>query len=941
MEGMTQQPPPLSGVSPRGGLAVTSLVLGILAACFSFLLVGIVLGLIGLVLGVVHLRRSRPSKAMAWWGVGLSVFGLAASVGFGAFYFYAYKRIETVTQAPDEDLAAWEGVAAPDFTFVSLDGKKAALSEFRGKRVVLDFWATWCGPCQKEMPHFIRLVNDASSNELVVVGISSEDEATLRPFVQRKGITYPVASASKLPEPYGSVRAIPTTFFIDRQGVIQNVLVGYHDFAALRSHALQKDFEGSPKARPAARGSVQPLLEAALGNEQARSSYQERLLAFHKRTLTEAYQQVGMRDPRWDDRVIRYLDDFAEVFTDPSKARTGEDLLAAGKEIAGLGCNDPLFLYCYSVAQESGDDPAGAEKSLTAAAEGLLKSKYPAVLQRFAATRMAYWVRNQGFKRQGEYETWRNRAITLMTASLQDGSYRDGEQRIFIMHFEPDWKDLFLDRREEVYQAIKAVKGIDPWILKIVEGEYWLARAWQARGRGWADTVTDEGWKGFYDSLAKARANLASAWKMRPDYPEAAAKMIRVTMGEGGRQRETPRDWFGRAIRAQADYLPAYDYYAHQLWPRWGGSHEAMLAFGAECLATKRFDTGIPYQYYVVLGEVLNDMDSPGTALWDDPVVFSNLQIMCEGYIRSDNPPHRKSAYQTLYAAICWRTGRYEMARRILDELGDKAEGYIFLRDFRVPFDTARQEIYAMTSPWAGSLQTASTLAATQAIEAYQELLARADADSNVLAYAAQKLEAIRMAMKREQGEWVTLSIPKDLAGWSVRAGVWKVEDDGAVVGESTKGGLLLVCDHRFDPDLEVRGELQFLQAPYLYKFNGAVAVGANDRKPNDLYTCLLYRAEREAVAGPGFRSSDRITKPANVDTQNSFLMRIQGGHLTLIVNDAPVFQNEHMIRYDTDCQQRLAIGGYYWYPGATVRFKNLQVRSLKALVQAENASKP
>lgn len=938
MNAPPEQSAPLSSTSLKSGLALASLVLGIFAVCLSFLLLGVLLGVIGLILGVVHLQRKRGSNAMAWWGLGLSLLGLLASLGFGVLYFHVFKRIKAVTESATETLTEWEGVAAPDFTFVSLDGKKTALRELKGKRVVLDFWATWCAPCRKEIPHFIRLVSNTSSNDLIVIGISSEDEETLRPFVKQQGMNYPVASMDKLPEPYHSIQSIPTTFFIDRQGVIQNILVGYQDFAVLKRHASEKDFEGPAKPQPvpvsARNGSVRQLLEAALIRKKSSPTFPERLLAFNRRTLTEAYQQVGLRDPKWDALVIQYLDNYTQVFSESRTAPSAESLRAAGKEITGLGCKDPLVLYCYGVAQASCNDAAGAEESLSAAAEGLLKSKYPAIRQRYAATRMAYLVRNHGFKRQAEYETWRTQVITLMAKSLQDGSYRDGEQRIFIMQFDPDWDELFLDKREDVYQAIKAVKGIDPWILKIVEGDYWMAQAWKARGSGWAKTVTDEGWKGFYDGLAKARASLTSAWKMLPDYPEAAAKMIRVAMGEGDQQKETPQVWFGRAIQAQADYLAAYNRYEYQLLPRWGGSHEAMLNFGSECLATKRFDTAIPYRYYVIVGKVVNDLDSPGTALWEDPAVFTNLQVMCEGYINSDNPPQRKSGYQSLYAAICWRTGHYDVARRILDELGDKAESHIFMRDFKTPFDAARSEIYALTSPFAYDLKAAQTLAASnfhiKAIDGYQDVMAQANADSNVIAYASQKIEALRLTVKTAQGDWIPLAIPGDLKGWSVRAGAWKVEDDGAVVGESTRDGLLLVCDQLFDPNMEIKGELEFVQAPYKFKFNGAIAVGASDRKPNDLYSCLLYQAEREASAGPGFRSSDRVTKPASVEGKNAFLMRSRDGRLTLIVNGATVFENAIMIRYDADSQQRVAVGGYYWYPGATVRFKNLQIRSLK-----------
>jgi peroxiredoxin len=102
----------------------------------------------------------------------------------------------------------------------------------------------------KEIPHFIKLNSESPADELVIVGISSEEEATLKPFVKNKGINYPIASADDLPAPYSDVSSIPTTFFIDRKGIIQEVLIGYHDFGSLKEHALADDFEGEPKAAP-------------------------------------------------------------------------------------------------------------------------------------------------------------------------------------------------------------------------------------------------------------------------------------------------------------------------------------------------------------------------------------------------------------------------------------------------------------------------------------------------------------------------------------------------------------------------------------------------------------------------------------------------------------------------------------------------------------------
>lgn len=236
----------------RLGLAIAALVLGILAVVLSFLLVGGLFGVVGLILGVVHMKKRRRPKGMAWWGVGLSVVGLVTSIGFGVLYYPVYRAVKKVMEERGSRPSAteWQGVVAPDFNVTTLDGRKITLSELKGKRVVLDFWATWCPPCRKEIPHFIQLAKDIPSSDLCIVGISEEDESKLKGFVQKEGINYPIASAKGLPAPYSKVNSIPTTFFIDRRGIIQTVAVGYHDLATLKSHAMEKDYEGEPKSSP-------------------------------------------------------------------------------------------------------------------------------------------------------------------------------------------------------------------------------------------------------------------------------------------------------------------------------------------------------------------------------------------------------------------------------------------------------------------------------------------------------------------------------------------------------------------------------------------------------------------------------------------------------------------------------------------------------------------
>jgi peroxiredoxin len=202
---------------------------------------------------------------MAWSGVLLCIVGIVASGLFAGLYYIAYQKYQQA-MASDSTAEEWEGVIAPDIKVSLLDGSVVSLSELKGKRVILDFWATWCPPCVKEIPHFVRLRNEVSTNDLVLIGISDEDRSTLERFIKKQGINYPIGSAKDAPAPYSDIQSIPTTYFIDRKGVIQKILVGYHDFEELKEHATSVDFEGEPKTSPSTgeeegsvRASTEPL----------------------------------------------------------------------------------------------------------------------------------------------------------------------------------------------------------------------------------------------------------------------------------------------------------------------------------------------------------------------------------------------------------------------------------------------------------------------------------------------------------------------------------------------------------------------------------------------------------------------------------------------------------------------------------------------------------
>jgi thiol-disulfide isomerase/thioredoxin len=163
----------------------------------------------------------------------LGVF-LGIVVAAGLFFVNKYWITPATTKAAK---SSGDFPQAPEFELTSLSGDKVNLQDFKGRVVLLDFWATWCGPCRIEIPGFVQLQNKYGSQGLAIIGVSMDDSSQpVRQFYKDFRMNYPVVMGSdNLGELYGGILGLPTSFLIGRDGRIYAKHVGLTDSSVFES----------------------------------------------------------------------------------------------------------------------------------------------------------------------------------------------------------------------------------------------------------------------------------------------------------------------------------------------------------------------------------------------------------------------------------------------------------------------------------------------------------------------------------------------------------------------------------------------------------------------------------------------------------------------------------------------------------------------------------
>lgn len=398
------------------------------------------------------------------------------------------------------------------------------------------------------------------------------------------------------------------------------------------------------------------------------------------------YEKVGRHNPAWDATARALITTFTlvpgerDAYWEHVRTMTRQrEALAAAK------CDDPLVLYFMARAHgaEPSADMAAVVKDLKAATDALERSGYSAERKCWAHARYAeavlkagLWVRLHDWRQELGREL--ERALAAWPATVQSPGMTDSMAYNLAEVLEYDWGMVKGDgaRRAADHGALHEFlipawraampKAVGPVIFS---GHLYIQWAWDARGGGYANTVTDDGWRKMEERLKVARTTLEKAYAMDPADPRGPTEMLTVELG-AGQDRNAMELWWQRAMDANPDNYAACTSKLYYLEPKWHGSPGEMLGFGRECLRRANWVGRIPFilvDAHASLAQYSRDKEE----YYAQPYVWQDLRSVYEPYLaRYPNSTWDRS-YFAYYATQC---GQWDEARKQFDALGDNPE---------------------------------------------------------------------------------------------------------------------------------------------------------------------------------------------------------------------------------------------------------------------------
>ena len=363
----------------------------------------------------------------------------------------------------------------------------------------------------------------------------------------------------------------------------------------------------------------------------------QQILTWNLYTLIGAHDRAGFTNVLWDGPADAALIEYAKVrarmeSTNPAFRRI---IFTNASAAIQAGCGDPMLKYlALRYSPQDLHDYQDLASKFFEIAKAIHRTTYPSLRKFYADARVLENLKqmtNEAFIFPIRIQTLPHLTNDLDVA-LTDNTMPSQEA------YDAASFALSVSQNKFAYQRIYDSLGklFDTWPydyrIWLLAGQANVHMAWDARGTGWADTVTDEGWRAFNARLGVARRALEHAWILNQQDTAIAHEMMTVALGEGG-DRKNMELWFNRAMDLDTNDFEACSHKLYYLEPKWYGSDDEQISFGRECVRSQKWGGRVPLILVDAHYGVCNRLDpSDRDAYWKRPEVWTDITASYERY---------------------------------------------------------------------------------------------------------------------------------------------------------------------------------------------------------------------------------------------------------------------------------------------------------------------
>lgn len=663
-------------------------------------------------------------------------------------------------------------------------------------------------------------------------------------------------------------------------------------------------------------------------------------------------------DAPWRDRAVAWMEEALPLWCsyrgdDPKLIRTNAQFERLFREAADLdkaGCKDPFFRAVHGglFHRVKGSNSPGY--FICRSAGDALKDTDPGPLTSFIIVGQyasAYRDHNSA-DYEKEIAELASRQAEFAPAALASPAW-NGHEAVLAFFLNDRRFGYLLWEPDTPLTPILDTSPIPAWIKTLMAARRHYRAAWNARGGGYAYTVTEEGWKLFHHHLEQAEALLLPLWKERPDRPEIPALLVNVSLGCKSNALARGRYWLERTVEAEFDHLPAYRTYLWMLRDRWYGDPRMREAFALECLDTARYDTGVPA---IALDAGLAQAKDSGCAadLHFSRDTAVRLLEMHEAYFAAATDDDTRRYWSSHAALQAFSNGQFARALEWLTAAGGSLHPALherigFLNQSAVHFP-ARVTIAAGTNG-ASLIGAEDLLRQGRAWEALTLLQKLQAPEGSPAAYLAALIQAAQSITTFQSGQSVPLTSQAGGLPWLALRGPWLLDTPGAIVFNGAENSAQILYPAAPGGDFDLTLDYEYISS-FRDQFHIGLLLG-RDEGLDEEGVLLVAR-----ISGDGNQRL-QISDPYNSERRNfpftgqhpksgTVHLQVRGQKATLLLNGSKIVQDIELSPHGALSERPLGnsrFGFGVYYGGSKVAYKNIMLHPPGTQVTPPPAQSP